>query len=290
MPKLSNLSRSELDRSLLTTIREGSATFSRAESQVAEWILEHQEATVGCSITELAQAASVSEPTVIRFCRRLGFEGYRHFRTAFIAARTRDDDRYIHRDVSHDDDPMAAATKVFDSAISALMDTRSRCQDMPFATVARLLAQSGQIIFAGIGASGYVAQDAVHKFFRLGLSCMSATDATTIRQYAAIASTSVTVIAISNRGDWADFNRSVEIARNNGANVVAITNPDSALATLAHQLFPCTVIQDASAFTPMNSRLMDLVVLDALQVATALEIGESAADKLRLSKRAINPL
>jgi RpiR family carbohydrate utilization transcriptional regulator len=94
---------------------------------------------------------------------------------------------------------------------------------------------------------------------------------------------------ISHTGRWPEFAQAARIAKRRGATVIAITNPASELAGVASILFPAQVIEDTSVFTPMSSRLAQLALLDALQVALALTRGSSASDSLRLSKDALQP-
>jgi RpiR family carbohydrate utilization transcriptional regulator len=77
------------------------------------------------------------------------------------------------------------------------------------------------------------------------------------------------------------------MARERGATVIAITSPNSVFAGEASLLFPCSVVEDTSVFTPMSSRLAQLALLDAIQVALALAQGEAAGDNLRRSKDAL---
>ena len=177
--------------------------------------------------------------------------------------------------------------KVMDASIQSLVDMRSQLASMPIDPTARAMATARQIAFAGLGASGHVARDACHKFFRLGIPCSSLTDTPMILQFAAIAEADDVLVLLSHTGRWQEFARAAGIARDRGATVVAITSPDSALAGAASILFPCRVVEDTNVFTPMSSRLGQLALLDAILVALALVRGTSATERLRLSKEAL---
>ena len=81
--------------------------------------------------------------------------------------------------------------------------------------------------------------------------------------------------------------RAAELARMAGATVIALSDRKSRLARLASIFFPCDEINDPSIFTPMSSRLAHLALLDALQVALALAMGETAVERLRRSREAL---
>ena len=158
---------------------------------------------------------------------------------------------------------------------------------MPIADAVRLMSRARQLAFAGLGASGNVALDACQKFFRLGIPCTALTDTPMMLQYASIAGPGDVLIAISQTGRWPEISRAAELAQNGGATVIALTDPQTYLASIADIVFQYKVLEDTNVYTPMSSRLAQLALFDALQVALALEIGEPAIDKLRKTKNAL---
>ena len=95
------------------------------------------------------------------------------------------------------------------------------------------------------------------------------------------------LIIVSSKGRWQEVVDAAAMAGEQGATVVALTDPGSPLARSAAVVLPCTTIEDTSVYTPMSSRLAQLALLDALHVSLALSLGDEATDKLRASKSAI---
>ena len=250
------------------------------------WIVANMAQAIDASIQEVAEAVGVSQPTVIRFCRSMDTSGFRDLRKHLIAAQHRPDS-YSHTDVEVSDGADSAAAKVVESSIRALVDLRAFVGAMPFNDAVQTMRTARQFVFAGLGASGHVIQDARHKFFRLGIPCGTALDAQTIRQHAAIAQADDVFLAVSHTGKWPDLVESMAVARGRGATVVAFTDPQSPLAEVASLVFGSHPTEDTSVFTPMTSRLMQLTLLDALQVALALELGSAAEENLRQTKLAL---
>ena len=261
-------------------------SLSRSEQRVGDWIVANMALATDASIQEVADAAGVSQPTVIRFCRSMGTSGFRDLRKHLIAA-LQQPERYSHHDVADSDDANDAASKVVESSIRALVDLRPFMQGMPFEAAAAAMAVARQFVFAGLGASGHVVDDACHKFFRLGVPCTSATDGQAMRQRAAIAQPSDVCVAVSHTGNWPDLVESMALASDRGATVIAFTDPHSPLAKTASLVFGTHSTEDTSVFTPMTSRLMHLALLDGLQVALALAMGEAAEENLRQTKAAL---
>jgi RpiR family carbohydrate utilization transcriptional regulator len=271
---------------MLTLIERRLPGLSRAEQRVARWVLEHPQQAACSKLAAVASACRTSEPTVIRFCRHLGLAGFREFTIRLTEALSQPA-IYVHRIVSKDDTAIDAVSKVMDASIRSLIEIRARTSTMPFAQAVSAMLSAKQLIFVGLGASGHVARDACHKFFRLGVPCSAQTDTPTCLQFAAIASHDDVLVVLSRSGESKALERVAELAHRRGARIVAITEPASRLAAVADIVFPCHTLEDTNVYTPMSSRLAQLAVLDALQVTLALAMGEPAVENLRLSKEAL---
>jgi len=271
---------------MLSRITNAIPDLSRAEKRVATWVLEHPKQATNATLAHIASECGTSEPTVLRFCRRMGLGGFRELGVR-LAESLSVPGSYVHRDVNPDDSISDAAIKVMDASIQSLSEMRAQLSSMPIDAAAKAMATARQIAFAGLGASGHVARDACHKFFRLGIPCSSLLDTPMILQFAAIAEPDDVLVLLSHSGRWQEFAQAANIARERGATVIAVTNPDSDIAHCASILFPCRVIEDTNVFTPTSSRLGQLALLDALLVALALTLGSGATERLRLSKDAL---
>lgn len=271
---------------MLKRIEKSLDSLSPAEAQVGRWVIAHPRQAAEATLASVAEACGTSQPTVIRFCRRMGLGGFRELALRLTEALSQRSN-FVHRDVNADDSIRDASGKVMESAIQTLIEQRLLLRDIDVERVAALLAASRQIAFIGLGGSGHVAADACHKFFRLGMPCVTLADPSSIRQFAAIAGRDDTLLMISNSGQWPELCAGAQRARERGATVIAITDPASSLAASAGIVLPCSSQDETSLFTPMNSRLAQLAVLDVLQVATALTAGEPAAENLKQTKLAL---
>jgi RpiR family carbohydrate utilization transcriptional regulator len=271
---------------MLTTITNALPDLTPSEQRVGRWILQHPKDAANITLARLAAECETSEPTIVRFCRHVGLSGFRELAirlTEALSSPSTD----VHRNVSADDSIADAVIKVMDTSIQSLVEMRAQLSSMPVNEAVGAMQDARQIVFAGLGASGQVARDACHKFFRLGIPCTALHDTTVILQYAAIADSRDVLVLLSHSGRWQEFGRAAKTARERGATVIAVTSPDSVFAGEASLLFPCRVVEDTNIFTPMSSRLAQLALLDAIQVALALAQGQVAGDNLRLSKDAL---
>lgn len=271
---------------MLEQIQRQSDEFSPSEGRVASWVLAHPREVVSGTLANVAEACGASEPTVVRFCRRLGLKGYRELTTRLTESLSRPDS-YVHQSVAANDSTTDAVYKVLDSSIQSLIEVRNSLSALPIEAAIDFLHDAKQIAFMGFGASGSVANDAKHKFFRLGIPCTTLTDTPSMLQFAAISTSDVVTIMISHSGEWDDLVETARASREAGATVIAITHPNSRLAKSADLVLACHADEDTNVYTPMNSRLAHLSLLDALHVALALRLGTKAANKLQQAKRVL---
>ncbi|MBT8083705.1 MAG: SIS domain-containing protein [Woeseia sp.] len=272
---------------MLDDIEQRLGKLSRAEQQVGRWILAHPRQAAHAAVAEVAVAADTSQPTVIRFCRSIGVSGFRELKIRLAETIGRPAS-YLHRDVNQDDSTSDAAGKVLDRSIQSLIDLRSMLPGLPIESAVDLLADARQIVFVGSGASGHVACDACHKFFRLGIPCAAAKDVPTMLQLGATATARDVFVAISQSGKSSGVVHASSCARERGASVITLTAAETPLASKATLLLALPSPEDASVYTPMSSRLAQLTILDTLQVALALRLGDAAEQRLLHSKQVLS--
>lgn len=272
---------------MLSQIENAIPTLSKAEQRVARWLIAHPRVAASATLNEVARACGASEPTVIRFCRHIGLDGFRDMTLRLTEALSQPVN-FVHRDVEPGDSTSEAIGKVIDASVHALMETRAALARMPVDDAVSRMAKARQLVFVGLGASGHVAADASHKYFRLGIPSSSITDGPGMLQLAAVATTGDVLVFVSTTGKWTEMVDAATTAKQRGATVIALTTEQSPLAGAASLLMPVSATEDTGVYTPMSSRLAQLAILDALQVALALTLGEKAMNNLRASKSALS--
>lgn len=272
---------------MLTLIEQHIDSFSPAERRVADWVLAHPDKARSLTLAELARVCGTSQPTIIRFCRHVGLAGFREFGLKLTEALSRPQN-LVHRAVREGDGTGDVTEKVFDSAVQTLQQQRQALREKDIERAVLLMAEARQIVFVGFGSSGHVADDARHKFFRLGIPCSAMTNSPGVRQLSSIAVPGDLFVMISNSGHWPELAAATRQVTERGAHAIAITNPASELARFSSVVLASGEQDETSVYTPMNSRIAQLVILDVLQVALALRLGETAASNLRRTKQALS--
>ncbi|MCR4427368.1 MAG: MurR/RpiR family transcriptional regulator [Firmicutes bacterium] len=272
---------------MISLIQERLDTLRRSERRVAEFTLEHLEEVLYLSVSELADRTGTSDPTVIRFCRSLGLRGYQEFKIE-LARQLVPRERTIHEAAEGGDDPASLVRRVFAANTDALAQTLQVLDPVEVGRAIDALAKAGRIEFYGMAASGVVALDAYHKFFRLGIPCAALTDPHMQAMSAALLQADDVAVAISHSGATKDIVESLRIAREAGAVTVAIIGrrvcPVAAVADI--KLWCHTREQE---FKPeaVASRIAQLSVIDALTVGVALRRKSIAVENLEKTRRAL---
>lgn len=260
---------------ILDDIRRQTPDLKPSEAQVAGMVLADPRRVLTLNITALAQAAGVSEATVVRFCRSIGCAGFPDFKLRLAESQARGTP-FISQDVAPDDDVAVFARKIFSSAAAALGEASDRLDTAAVARAVDLLAAAPRILCVGMGASGPLAEDTAHKFLRLGLDAQACTDPLLGRMLAVNLGRDGALLVISNTGRSIPIIEMAQVARDLGTPVIALTVPGSPLAQAATVLIGNEPVEDAEIFTPMASRLVQLTTVDVLSTGVALKLGAPA--------------
>ncbi len=259
---------------------------SPAERKVAELVAADPAAAMSATVASLARSAGVSEPTVVRFCRSLGLDGFADLRLALARAEGGGAPR-MHRRIGPGTPVPEAAGAVFDTAIAALAGMRAALDPLAIERAALALVRAARVEIWGYGASAAVAEDLAHKLFRVCRGVVARSDPHMQAMAAATLDGDAVALCISHTGRSREIVEVAGIAAQAGATLVALTRPGSPLAATATVLIPCEVEENTELHTPMVSRLAHLVLGDALAVAAALLSPPAAEERLARMKIAL---
>jgi RpiR family carbohydrate utilization transcriptional regulator len=261
----------------------------KSEKKVAELVLDSPALVLGMRVADVAKLAQVSEPTVMRFCHALGFDGFQSFKLQ-LAQFLGSSGSFIQFSVNADDSVADVNRKVFDSTIGSLLAVRDEIDPGALEKAISVLNKANRIEFYGFGASGSVAIDAQHKFFRLQMSAAAYTDPHIQHMSAISLKSDDVVVAISQSGRTKALIQSVTLAREAGATVIGLVPRDTPLADLCDLPIHVNVEEDPHVFTPVSSRIAHLVVIDVLAMGVARYRSELLKDHLRLMNRSLRSL
>lgn len=266
-----------------------------SERRVASHVLAHFDDVSAMTIADLADAAGVSQPTVIRFSRALGFSGYREFRYALGHA----DDGIgfvplIGVDVLPWDHVAAVPGKVIGGIKSMLDDLNHALDARAYTKAVRALSSARTIDVYGAADSAVPATDLFHKLTYLGLDCRMFSDAHLMRTAAAHLNSRDVAIAFSYSGASPETVHALETARRAGASTIAVTNvPGSPICDHADMplLAGGSAALDGAAVEPVDahavvSRAAHAAVVDMLYLGLVAQDYDRAMTALEANAAA----
>ena len=235
-------------------------------------------------VSELAERAHVSKPTVVRFCRSIGYDGLSDFKLKLVGSVS-EGVPFVHRSVDADDKINDVVVKVIDNAVAAFLKYRNDASTPAIDRAAEALVeahrQGKRVEFYGVGNSGIVAQDAQHKFFRLGLNSIAYSDGHMQVMSATLLGPGDCAVIVSNSGRTRDLMDACDIARRKGASTLVITASGSPLASAGHVHLAADHPEGFDRYSPMVSRLLHLLIIDILATRVALRIGAQLQPQLK---------
>ncbi|GAC1322373.1 MAG: transcriptional regulator HexR [Collimonas sp.] len=271
---------------LLDAIKTQIDLLSKSEKKVALTILDNPQLALAENITALAKNAQVSEPTVVRFCRAIGYEGWHDFKLklaqSLAVALPGANEMLAQDDIAAD-----LVNKICSRSINTLLDLRNHLSADAIQKALDVLLKANKIEFYGQGTSGIVAADAQHKFFRSGVPTVAYSDPHIHSIAASLLQPGDAVVAISQRGGNAALLRSVQLARKGGADIIVLGPSGTPLAELATVLVPIDLSFNTDPYTPISARLAHLVVIDILAVGLALKRGPEFRKKMQNAQKAL---
>jgi len=234
---------------LITKVKSRFQDLTEVEKRVADFIMEEPEKVLYMTVSELASASKVSDASIIRFARDLGFDSFQQLKIAL--AKEREETKINEKDItiSKDDSAKEIAEKTKLSCIKAIDDTNSIVDIKKLEDAVRAISGAKRVEVYGVGTSAAVAMVIQYKLIRLGISCKAYDDPHIQAMSASTMNFGDVVIGVSHTGSTKDTVDSVKIAKEHGAFVISITDhPKSPIAKYSD-----IVLETFSRETPVKS-------------------------------------
>ncbi|WP_020610737.1 MurR/RpiR family transcriptional regulator [Sediminispirochaeta bajacaliforniensis] len=274
-----------LEISCIYLIKSKYKEFSEKERLIADYILANPREAVHPSIEELAESVGISESTLVRFVKKLGYPGYQRFRIALATETVVPASRLFETQINENDDDVEV---VFNSAISTLELSRNTLDRKAMTEAADLITSSERLYLFGTGGSNIVARDAFHKFIRTGLDCAMAEDYHMQLMLASQSCERCAALIISHTGENMDTLAIVEELKHSGCRTIMLTsNPRSPLARAGQISLSVQIASTSFVSEAFSARIAHLVVIDALYVEIMKRFDEAGVTHLEAMRQAI---
>lgn len=257
---------------ILLKLREMKDSLTPVEKMIADYVLENTFEVPRLSIKVLANRSKTSDASVLRFCKTLGYGGYRDFVVSVSAslASLDDEEDEQYTDIRPGDDLKTIITNIPHNNCKSIEDTLMVIDRKQIAKAVELIRETTKIDFYGMGASGLVCMDAQQKFMRINKMCHAYTDGHSQLTAATLLSKGDVVVLISNSGSTEEIIEALEVAKEAGASVIAITRyGKSILADKADVVLFISSPEISIRSGAMGSRIAMLSVIDILFAGVA---------------------
>ena len=252
-------------------IEAGYGDLRKSEKQAADYILAHMEEAAELSLDRLAHCVGVSQPTVLRMLRALGFDGYKGFRYQLVAELARlqpgqdqADQLMYGYTLSRQDTLEEIPVKMTATTQQMMEETLKNFSGKTYRKVIGKLKNARMIDIYSVENSEVTALDLLTKLLYLGLPCRHFSDYYFQRISAGSLTPDDVAVGISYSGESRDTVDVMRAAQKAGACTIVITNfRDSTIAKYADILI-CTSQEQLFYGNAIFSRTTQLLIVDMI--------------------------
>lgn len=266
------------DTPCLSRIEQAYNGLVETARRVADYILQQPTEAVGLSITELAERGGVSDTTVLRFVRGLGYRGYRQFALALAASVTNATDAGgLDVEIGDADDLITIAQKVFVAEAQALAKAWQTIDTQRLQQAVEALLRAPHVHCYAVGGSGLLGIEAMYRFVRLGFNCVAIYDPIQIAIQASRLGPGDVAIGFSQTGRTRDTIQGLMAAHAAGATTICVTSsPNAPIISVSDIPLVLLELQTAYRGAYLDSKIAELTLIDALSTCVARQLAPLA--------------
>ncbi len=266
---------------LLSRIEVNMNSFSKGQKRIANYIEEHYDQAAFMTASKLGKTVGVSESTVVRFATELGYSGYPKLQKA-MQEMIRDKLTSVQRiDVTTnrigDDDVLES---IMNQDIDKIRRTLEETSHKDFDASVKSIVKARRIYIFGVRSTASLAQFLGYYFGLIFDNVRVITDTSKTHTYEQLfrISEQDVMIGISFPRYSTMAVESMSLARERGANVIAIT--DSMVSPLVSAANHVLIARSDMA-SVVDSLVAPLSLINALIVATVLEKKDEVTDTFK---------
>lgn len=249
------------------------------EKKIANYIAGDTQGVVSLSVTELAEKCGCGDATVVRFSRRLGFEGFQALKIG-IAGEIGSTSS-VGTEIKRTDTCFEIFRKRINDISVSLQSTESILDATALEKAANTIMKARRIAVFGLGNSAAIAMDAAHKFLRLGLDAQSCTDNHMQAIIASHLDRQSVAIGISHSGSSKDIVEALKLSKIGGAATIGITNYAASPIVEASDITLFTKSEETKhSILGMSSRIAQLTIFDAIYTYIVINLDKAAVQAI----------
>ncbi len=248
------------NKTVIQIIKEKYDDIFLAEKKVADFILEHSEKAVNANVSELANYSGVSDATVVRLCKHIGFQGYYQLRISL----SRDLGRNQTQEMNDSYKESNTVSEIFNAMARNISGIADNINQEKLLECARMIKEAKVVHIVAVGNTGPLAMDFGFRLGRLGVQATYNMVAEYFLNHINLADEEDIVIAISQSGSSKHVVQAMELAKEKGIRQIAITRYEfSPVSRLADYLL-LSKSSGQNTNYDSYSHLNEMAVVDSL--------------------------
>lgn len=281
------------DTSLFTLIRTKYHTLSTSQKAIADFLLNNGEEAMLLTINDLADTCNTSVATISRFYQKLGIVSYQALRVKLTQEISLKSDQSVYEDIKGEkileiDSISKIQRKVISSINDSIHDLNDLLSENDIDAAVNFLIHAHKILFFGVGGSAIIAQDAYHKFIRLGISAVTESSEHLMYIHCTHCAASDILFLVSQSGESKSVVGCAKLAKENGARIIVLTGcKTSSLAKYADVVLLSSAKESKFHTDAMIGRIMQLCIIDILYVLSVLRLGNKGIKKINKSRLSV---
>lgn len=239
---------------------------SVAERAVLDYLIENRDNLKDFGVEKIAEAAYTSPASVVRMCKKLGYQGFKDFKIDFILANAKVEipDTKEYQDV--------ILTKTYENGRAAIENNIRILEETlkifnidVVEKAAQAIMNARKILIFGKGSSYLVCKDLEMKLRRINKFAIAQGESHDQLVDATFLNNKDVVIFVSNSGKTKETVTSALLAKENGATIISITKLGSSiLADISDIVLYTSSLEGEFRSAAMTSRISQLAMVDAL--------------------------
>ncbi len=281
-------------RSMLERIQDHYGSLRKSERVVADFLRDNANSRLDASITELARTLGVSEATISRVSRALGYVGYSDLKLSMaegVRGGAKNNFANLPVEIDESDSLIRTSAKLAALLVSGLERTQRMLDAHSLERAVEALHNARKIVFVGVGGGAAICDEAAHMFLKAGFDVSSYSDGYTQTIISAKLKPEDVMVGISHTGTTQTVAEAMRLASEKGATTIAITS--DANSDVAQAGTVCLTTWGASQQAVplygdfLEGRLSQLFLIDLLYVGVLFRSGGTTAENLQLTGAAL---
>ena len=263
----------------LHRIRTNYKKFGPSEKKIADYIIKNEQEVTSMPINELAALSGSTAATIVRFSRKLGFKGFTDLRIGLASEIVSTSS--INAKITKEDSCFEIFNKRISDISVSLWNTESVLDPGQLDIAAKAIMKASRIVIFGLGNSAAIAQDAAHKFLRLGLNAQACNDNHLQAIIASHLDRNSVAIGISHSGASTDIIEALQYSKIGSATTICITNYANSPIVENSDICLFTKSDETNhSILAMSSRIAQLAIFDAIYTYIVLHLDKASTNAI----------